>query len=257
MISSTIAVSSSTTIIDAPQRHLYTFIFLHGFGESGDHWTWLPEELHEDPRMQNVKFILPTAAERRVTLWSKEGKVINAWFDIPTWNDIVWNENDEAGMLEAVTWLDGLVSREIGRGIPAQRILVGGFSQGGSLALLAGLVGQHSHHLGGIFALSAYLPMIERVRELVKERARSSSCTGLPFLMCHGNGDPRVKWNWGDRSQKALNEMGYTGVDFKTYRGLFHNVCQAEIDDVKEWWIRLARPESNTADNVPNSALLS
>ena len=60
--------------------------------------------------------------------------------------------------------------------------------------------------------------MTERVQNLVQESALSSSCKDLPFLICHGNGDPRVKWNWGDRSQKAINEMGYTSVEFKTYR---------------------------------------
>ncbi|MCJ1476101.1 hypothetical protein MMC13_004766 [Lambiella insularis] len=217
--------------------------------------TWFPKELHEDPRMQNVRVILPTAAERRVTLWSKEGKVINAWFDIPTWNDIVWNVNDEPGMIRAAEWLDGAIDEEIGGGIPAQSIFVGGFSQGGSLALLAGLSGRHGHHLGGILALSAYLPMIQRVRELDPEARLNNSCKDLPFLICHGNGDPQVKWNWGDRSQKAIKELGCTSVDFKTYRGLFHDVCQEEVDDFKEWWARLVVPETSNMKNVVIAAV--
>ena len=60
--------------------------------------------------------------------------------------------------------------------------------------------------------------MIEKVQALVRETPPSDSRKDLPFLICHGNGDPQVKWNWGDRSQKAIKEIGYTSVDFKTYR---------------------------------------
>lgn len=155
----------------------------------------------------------------------------------PSWNDILAAQNDEEGMIRAREFFLGLVDKKCAGGIPVSNVFMGKFasseimkincsqmifistgrfSQGGCVSLFTGLTGRHS--LGAVFALSAYLPMIERVEEMVSEQGIDRKISKeLPTFMGNGNGDPQVKWNWGFRSQEAVTKMGFK-VDFRTYR---------------------------------------
>ncbi|KAI1077248.1 Phospholipase/carboxylesterase/thioesterase [Whalleya microplaca] len=231
-LSSGIVSQWDTLVIPAPGDHKATIIFAHGLGENGSTWKPIANLFHIDGRFHDVKVVLPTAAPRNVTLWNKDGKILNAWYDIPSWNDITAKNNDEPGMEEARNFFSILIDQEIANGIPASNIFLGGFSQGGCIALFAGITGCHS--LGGVFALSAYLPMIERVKEITLERVDGNTSRSVPFFLANGNGDPQVKWNWGLRTYEAMKQMGLK-VEFRTYRGLFHFLCAREFDDLKDW----------------------
>ncbi|KAH8200018.1 hypothetical protein TruAng_005794 [Truncatella angustata] len=152
--------------------------------------------MHEDTALQNTKFILPDAEERKVTLWNKHGESMPAWFNIPTWNDTASENNDQEGLEASRGILLSLVKAETDEyGIPPSRIF-----------------------LGGAFGLSTYLPMIDRVKILVSEQAPAiPSSRRTPVFLGHGNGDPKVKLHWAQRTANAIVDMGVP-TRFEVYR---------------------------------------
>lgn len=89
------------------------------------------------------------------------------WFDLPSWN-LGDKHEDRDGMLESARTIDKYIQDEINAGIPVERIVVGGFSQGGSMSLLAGLTarredglfgGKSGWKLGGVAVLSGWMPL--------------------------------------------------------------------------------------------------
>lgn len=104
-----------------------------------------------------------------------------------------------------------MIKEQIDKGIPASRIVLGGFSQGGAMSLLTGLTSPEK--LGGIFALSCYLPLSHKFKELLPEGWPNQK---TPLFMAHGDADQVVKYEFGQKSAEALKEMGVP-VEFHTY----------------------------------------
>ena len=129
--------------------HAATLIFLHGVGGNGDDLVSTISAVVEP----HVKVVTPTAPKIPVTV--KSGEVLNAWFDIKS-NESTTDE-DEKRIKESRDAIVKVIEQEIASGIPSSRIVIAGFSQGGALALYAGLTSQYK--LGGILALSAWLPL--------------------------------------------------------------------------------------------------
>ena len=108
-----------------------------------------------------------------------------------------------------------LITDEIASGIPSSRIVLGGFSQGGALSLFIGAT--IPHKLAGVFGLSSYLLMGNKIKELAEEAKGINRDT--PFFMGHGDADPLVKYEWGVKTAEVLNaELGHTKLEFKTYK---------------------------------------
>lgn len=124
-------------------------------------------------------------------------------------------------------------------GIPSNRIVLGGFSQGGAMSLFTGLTTPHK--LGGVFGLSCYLLMSNKIKEMAEAEAKSVN-KDTPFFMGHGDADEVVKHQWGQQTAEFLQkELGHQ-VEFKTYRNLPHSAALEEIDDL-EAFIKKCLPE--------------
>jgi phospholipase/carboxylesterase len=152
---------------------------------------------------------------------------MRAWYDIRDMN--LANRADEAGVDASVVQVEALIAREVARGIPASRLLLAGFSQGGAIALAAAL--RRDEPLAGVIALSTYLPMAER---LVQETTASASTQ--PVFMAHGQFDPVVPYAGGDFSAQKLRTLGFD-VDGHAYP-MAHQVCAEEIRDLGDWMAR-------------------
>lgn len=113
-------------------------------------------------------------------------------------------QQDEAGILVSREYVNGLIQAEIDSGIPANRIVVGGFSQGGALSLFAGLTAKVK--LAGIVGLSSYLPLDSKFANFVRE---SDLNHDTPILMCHGDSDQVVPVNFGKLSFEMLKSQGF------------------------------------------------
>jgi phospholipase/carboxylesterase len=175
-----------------------------------------------------VRFIFPHAPLRPVTI--NGGYVMRAWYDIG-YQDLSLKE-DENGVRESQLAVDQLIAREIGRGLPARRVVLAGFSQGGAIALHCGL--RYPKRLAGVIALSTYLPLPDKVEAELSDANRD-----LPILMCHGTKDPVVPPRLAQASCSRLLTLGFP-VEWHEY-DMPHSVCPEEIDKIGEWLKRLAR----------------
>ncbi len=174
------------------------------------------------PDSAAVRFVFPHAPSRPVT--------INGGMSMPAWFDILALDRqakaDEAGIRSSAAFLMDLVQQQIALGIEPQRIFLAGFSQGGAIALFAGL--RHDGPLGGIIALSTYLPMTETVA--LEHASRQSS---LPILMVHGSQDPVLPMQLGRSSCEFMQALGYQ-VQWQEYP-MPHSVCMEEIVLMRDW----------------------
>lgn len=203
-------------VMEASAKHTATVIFFHGLGDTGHGWASSLAEI----KPAFVKLICPTAPTIPVTLNS--GFRMPAWFDLKGL-DLHAGEDNE-GIQRAAASVHGLIEDEIKGGIPANRILIGGFSQGGALSLYSSLTS--SHNLAGVVALSCWLPLRDSFP------AKIAGNTETPFMLCHGDSDPVVPHKWGQESAALLKKFTKT-VDFRTYKNLPHSSSDKEMSDVK------------------------
>jgi phospholipase/carboxylesterase len=196
-------------------------IWLHGLGADGYDFLAVVPEL-KLPAEPAVRFVFPHAPIRPVTINS--GLRMRAWYDIVSLSAA--GAPDEAGIRASAASLERWIVREVELGIPAQRILIAGFSQGGAIALHGAL--RYPQRLAGVLALSTYLPLHTH---LAAEAAPANR--DVPILMCHGRDDPVLPMALGTMSRDFLRGLGYT-VKWKDYR-MQHQVCLEEIADIAAW----------------------
>ena len=197
-------------------------IWLHGLGADGHDFEPIIPELRLDPGI-NIRFVFPHAPMMPVTI--NQGFVMRAWFDIRTAD--IGAEVDEKGILASAKLVNDLIETEIDNGIAPERIMLAGFSQGGAIVLQAGL--RYPKRLGGIIALSAFLPLAGSLQS-----EKSDANAALPIFLAHGSEDPVVPVDLGYRAQKVLEREGYE-VEWHEYRGMAHSVSEQEIFHLAEW----------------------
>ena len=196
-------------------------IWLHGLGADGYDFVPIVDELRLPPTLA-VCFIFLHARPRPVTI--NNGFVMRAWYDITGLGPD--RKEDDAGIRESAGVVNGYIEQQNARGVATERIVIAGFSQGGAIALQASL--RYPERLGGVMALSTYLPL----RESVAAEA-SPANKGLPILMCHGLRDPMIAAAIGKASRDQLVSLGYT-VEWQSYP-MEHQVCMEEVHDISRW----------------------
>ena len=207
----------------------WTVLWLHGLGADGNDFAPIVPELVRSG-WPALRFVFPHAPQRAVTI--NGGVRMRAWYDIRSTDFTsgnLANRADEQGVRESVAQVEALIARETTRGIPPSRLLLAGFSQGGAIALAAGL--RCEAPLAGLIALSAYLPMHDRAAQTVTPQARTQ-----PLFMAHGTQDPVVPVAAGEHSAALLRELGFS-VDWHRYP-IPHSVCAEEIRDLGDWMSR-------------------
>ena len=202
----------------APQASV---IWLHGLGADGHDFEPIVPEL-KLPADLALRFVFPHAPVRPVTL--NGGYPMRAWFDIVKTG--LNQRRDLAGMEASRQAVEALMARERERGIPAARTVLAGFSQGGAVALYAGL--QHAERLAGIMALSTYLPVGEGFEVHI-----SPANAHLPVFYGHGTQDPVVPLQLGEYTRNWLTQQGCM-LNWHTYP-MPHSVCAEEIVHISAW----------------------
>ena len=202
----------------------WTVLWLHGLGADGNDFVPLvPELLRRD--WPAIRFVFPHAPVRAVTI--NNGVRMRAWYDIRDFDFA--SRADEAGVRESIVQVEALIAREGARGVPASRVLLAGFSQGGAIALAVGL-GRESP-LAGLIALSSYLPMADELA-----RGMPAAAATQPLFMAHGQFDPVVPYTAGEMSAARLRVLGFQ-VDWHAYP-MAHQVCAEQIRDLGDWMSR-------------------
>jgi len=196
-------------------------IWMHGLGADGHDFVPLVPELRLPPGAA-IRFVFPHADVRPVTV--NAGYSMRAWYDIKSLD--ASGRDDEEGIRESAQRILAYITRERIHGVAPERIVLAGFSQGGAMALYTGL--RHDEPLGGILALSTYLPLRAQLSAEGTVANRR-----VPILMCHGTRDPVVTHAFGAASRDALIASGYE-VDWREYP-MEHSLCPAEISDIAGW----------------------
>ena len=212
--------------IETGENIEYSVIWLHGLGASGHDFEPIVPELKLLSR-PGIRFLFPHAPIRPVTI--NGGAAMRAWFDIDSLN-FEARQQDNDGIAASVALIDNLIAAEINRGIVESNILIAGFSQGGAIALQAGLT--LPRNIGGIIALSSYLPMTMADVERLDD-----SKLATPIFMAHGAIDEVIRIEYAEQSRDKL-QARKAKIEWHKY-DIAHSVSNEEVDDLSLWLRRL------------------
>ncbi|HTJ96169.1 MAG TPA: alpha/beta hydrolase [Rhodocyclaceae bacterium] len=208
--------------IETAPNPTMSVIWMHGLGADGNDFVPIVPEL-KLPKTAAIRFIFPHAPMMPVTC--NNGYVMRAWFDILSMaggkRDI-----DESTIIATVDLVRGLIAKENARGIPSNRIVLCGFSQGGAMAYTVGLT--HPETLAGMVALSGYIPAPQWVENNFKEANRST-----PIFAAHGTQDEVLPIQLGEAARDLAQKLN-SAVEWHTW-GMPHTVCLEEILLLGEW----------------------
>lgn len=196
-------------------------IWLHGLGADGRDFAGLPQELGL-PKQHKVRFIFPNAPYASVTI--NGGMQMRAWYDI--YNLANTEREDTLGIKQSQNLINELIQAQITQGIAHDRIILGGFSQGGAMSLYVGL--RFPQKLAGIICLSGYLPLSNAFNS--KEIAANLH---TPIFMAHGMFDPIVSYNFGQATRHLLLEQKLD-VQWQAYP-MEHTVCLEELTAIGDF----------------------
>ncbi|KAI0077332.1 Phospholipase/carboxylesterase [Panus rudis PR-1116 ss-1] len=234
------AAAPEYVVVPPKQEHTATIILIHGLGDTGNGgMSVLANMFSSDHELQHIKWILPHAPKRSVS--ANQGRIMPAWYNIFSFTD---PSEDEGDVQQSARGFNALIEAELAAGIPIDRIVLGGFSQGGSMTAYTGLTTEHK--LAGLFILSGRLLLKNKWKSL----PFSQHVKELPIFWGHGLDDPIVKYQSGVDSANFLkSELGIQEVDdsavaagekpvglsFHSYEGLPHTIGEQEMEDLKKW----------------------
>lgn len=211
-------------VIDPKVKPKRCIIWMHGLGADGHDFEPIVPQLNL-PDGLGIRFIFPHAPVRSVTL--------NQNYPMPAWYDIVdltpEGREDSEGLEDSNSSISDIIAEQVRQGIETSNIILAGFSQGAALALYTGL--RYPEPLGGIIALSGYLPMSQSL----KQEAHMAN-KNIPIHMTHGTMDPVINVEFGHSSAKLLDDLGYN-VTWKTYP-MEHSLCDEQIRSLSAWLIQ-------------------
>ncbi|WP_256078115.1 alpha/beta hydrolase [Massilia sp. YIM B04103] len=196
-------------------------IWLHGLGADGNDFVPLVDEL-DLQGLPAIRFIFPHAKTMPVTI--NGGYVMRSWYDIV--HTDLGRQEDEAGLRASQVEVEALIAREKARGIPAERIVLAGFSQGCAMTLQTGL--RHPEQLAGLLCLSGYMPLADKIGA---ERHAANQAT--PIFLAHGRMDPVVPVARALATRELLDSLGYQ-VEWHEYP-MQHSLCQDEVAHLNAW----------------------
>jgi predicted esterase len=195
-------------VVIGPEKHTATVIFMHGLGDTAKGWAdamhWMAKA------MPWVKFVLPTATNLPITM--NGGMAMPAWYDIQGLPERSMETCE--GIADSSLVVKALIEAELSDGMTPNRIIVAGFSQGGAMALWAGLQHDVKTPFAGVLCMSGYLPN-------PASWTPSAAALKTKVCMCHGELDPMVRLSWAEDAKEAL-ESRSIAVDWNVFADLQH-----------------------------------
>lgn len=196
-------------------------IFVHGLGDSGQGWSWLPQLIAQSKLITTpINYVFPNAPEIPIT--------INNGYRMPAWFDIYELENPNAkqdieGFFKSCDILKNLVKQQIEEfKIPPEKIIIGGFSQGAAISLAT--LATMETKIGGCVALSGFCALRKEV-----ESKLLSANLDTPIFQGHGTADPVINYQYGKKTSEFFKELGFKNLDFQTYPGVQHSASDEEL----------------------------
>lgn len=215
--------------------HSASVIFLHGSGDTGPNVNeWVRALLGRDMEFPHIKMIYPTAPMQPYTPMG--GNLSNVWFDRRSISiEALESRKSLSQIYETV---HDLINEELDHGIPSSRIIIGGFSMGGALAMHTGY--HLNTDLGGVFACSSFL----NHDSIVYDSLKTPKSTLPELRMFHGDKDTLVPMEWGQQSFKKLEQLGVKGT-FTPLKNTMHELKKRELVDIQEWILAKLPPLDN------------
>ena len=214
-----------TLELETGPRPTAAVIWLHGLGADGYDFEPIVPEL-DLPAAPAVRFVFPHAPMRPITI--NGGAVMRGWYDVLSLEGV--RREDDTGVRASQASVEELIAREAARGVPAARLVLAGFSQGGAIALQTAL--RHPERLAGIMALSTYLPLASTLAAEANPANRD-----VPIFMAHGRDDSLIQVERAAISREALRAAGYK-IEWHEY-AMEHAVCREEIEHIGAWLRRI------------------
>lgn len=204
-------------------------IFFHGLGDTGDGWLWFPQLARQQLLILNhdtINWVFPHAPKIPIT--ANMNMVMPGWFNIYEFGGSPNSKQDADGFLASVEKIKQLVKEQQDLGISADKIIVGGFSQGAALSLAA--LALLDVKIGGIVALSGFCP----IPDVIKAKSTGVNAN-TPVFQGHGTADPIVPFALGEAARDLYKGLGYTNYTFKAYPGLAHSADEGELVEVQKF----------------------
>ncbi|MSQ80683.1 MAG: carboxylesterase [Candidatus Methylopumilus sp.] len=202
-------------IIDSKGPPIGSVIFLHGLGADGFDF----QEIFTRLQFNKIRFILPHATYQPITI--NQGFEMRAWYDL--YDLSLEKDEDEIGMKRSSVFIYQLIEEQISLGIDSNKIIIGGFSQGAVMSFYLGL--RYQKKLGGIAALSGYLPLKEKLLNPIQ-----NDLINIPIFMAHGLYDNVINITIANNSFEKLSNK-FNSTNFEKYE-MGHEICEKEIDDL-------------------------
>ena len=213
--------------IETGTNPTHSVIWMHGLGADGNDFAPLVPALKVSGT-HAIRFVFPNAPQQPVTI--NGGMVMPAWYDILVPSLV--RQEDETGIVQSGHAISALIEREIERGVPSERIVLAGFSQGCAMTLHTGL--RQKHRLAGLIGLSGYLPLAQKAPE---HWCPANNKT--PIFLAHGTIDPVVTLDRGTATRDLLLSHGYD-IRWHTYV-MPHSVCPEEVSDINAFLEEILR----------------
>ncbi|XP_012276078.1 lysophospholipase-like protein 1 [Orussus abietinus] len=217
-------------IVEATKKHTATLILFHGSGGNGDDMKeWVDMMNREELKFPHIKIIYPTAPPQRYT--PNGGMISNVWFDRKDISMFVPEEVESVNLM--CEKASELIEKETEIGIPESRIVLGGFSMGGALAMYMSY--KYKKSVAGCVAMSTFL----NVNSMVYEELKSDTAKNVPpLLQFHGANDALVPFTWGEETCKVLKSLG-VNVEFVRLKNAYHELAREEIAYLKKWVLNI------------------
>ncbi|PHH76689.1 hypothetical protein CDD80_1327 [Ophiocordyceps camponoti-rufipedis] len=241
-MSSTALQRAAPMVFPAVGRHTATVLFAHGLGDTAAGWAHAVQFWRRDRRLDEVKFVLPNAPVRPITL--NGGLRMPGWFDmhglLPSPQCKASDASkDHDGILESRDYIETIIKDEVSAGIPGDRIVIGGFSQGALISVFATLASPVK--LAGAVCLSSFFSNEFNHWGLVADNGVNKT---TPVFMGHGDEDDIICLDFGKRTESLLKEHGFS-VTFKTYKGVAHSASLEELQDVAAFLAERLPPQAS------------
>ncbi|XP_051004053.1 lysophospholipase-like protein 1 [Acomys russatus] len=216
-------------VVSPAGRHSASVIFLHGSGDSGQGLRqWIKQVLNQDLTFRHIKIIYPTAPPRPYT--PMKGELSNVWFDrFKISKDCPEHLESIDRMCQVLT---GLIDEEVKNGIQKSRILIGGFSMGGGMAMH--LAYRKHQDVAGVFALSSFLNKESAVYQGLQQGDQQGDRVLPELFQCHGTADELVLHSWGEETNSKLKSLGVS-TTFHSLPNIYHELNRTELEGLKTW----------------------
>ncbi|KAM9986655.1 hypothetical protein ACTFIY_011070 [Dictyostelium cf. discoideum] len=206
--------------IKSKSTHTATVIFLHGLMDNGKEWEIRMENIISMGGLDHIKFVLPTAPTIPISI--NFGNKGTAWYNVTSFYP--GSQEDLIGLEKSRKQIETIIEEEIKNGIPAERIVLSGFSQGGALTLYTGY--QLKYKLAALITLSGFSPSLSLPSKIKPENK------DIPLTMFHGTDDKVVNCKWGELSHKSYLKVGIKNSQFISIQNLDHSTNEFELKQV-------------------------